>query len=39
MEEQRVECVNKTLITIALLRARIAGYGRYQGETHGTSTA
>jgi hypothetical protein len=32
--EQHLECTNETLITITLLLADIAGYGRCYGETH-----
>jgi hypothetical protein len=34
MGEQRIECTDEPLITFALLWARIARYGRYEGETH-----
>jgi hypothetical protein len=38
MGEQHIECSDETLITFALLWTRIARYGRYEGEIHGTST-
>jgi hypothetical protein len=34
MGEQRIERTDEPLVAFALLWARIARYGRYEGETH-----